>query len=231
MKLFQLIYFVLLSSILMDQSLLAQNNDWANLNRYKDENLKLGLPSADENRVVFLGNSITEGWKTLNSNFFNINDYINRGISGQTTPQMLLRFRSDVVNLNPKVVVILAGTNDIAGNTGPSTLEMIEDNIASMVEIAKANNIKIILCSVLPAYDFPWKPGLNPSRKIVDLNKWIKKYADQNKIQYVDYFTSMADENNGLKKEFSEDGVHPNLEGYFVMEPIIEKAIADLLNK
>ncbi len=231
MKLFQYLLPIFLIVLLMDQSLLAQNNDWANLNRYKDENLKLGLPSADENRVVFLGNSITEGWKELNPDFFNRNRYINRGISGQTTPQMLLRFRSDVVNLKPKVVIILAGTNDIAGNTGPSTLEMIEDNIASMVEIAKANNIKIILCSVLPAYDFPWKPGLNPSRKIVDLNKWIKKYADKNKIQYVDYFSSMADENNGLKKEFSEDGVHPNLAGYTVMEPLVQKSIESVLIK
>jgi lysophospholipase L1-like esterase len=231
MKFFQNIMFIYLSLISMNTLLLAQNNDWANLNRYKDENLKLGLPSADENRVVFLGNSITEGWKELNPDFFNRNRYINRGISGQTTPQMLLRFRSDVVNLKPKVVIILAGTNDIAGNTGQSTLEMIEDNIASMVEIAKANNIKIILCSVLPAYDFPWKPGLNPSRKIVDLNKWIKKYADKNKIQYVDYFTSMADENNGLKTEFSEDGVHPNLAGYTVMEPLVQKSIESVLIK
>lgn len=229
MKHIQLTIFIIISIILMEQTLLAQNNDWADLNRYKEENLKLGLPLPDENRVVFMGNSITQGWIEADPDFFIGKSYINRGISGQTTPQMLVRFRPDVVKLKPKVVVILAGTNDIAGNTGPSTLEMIEDNIASMVEIAKANNIKIILCSVLPAYDYPWKPGLEPAQKIVDLNKWIKNYAEKNEIIYVDYFTPMADQRNGLKKEYSEDGVHPNLAGYKVMEPLVEKAIADVL--
>ena len=229
MKHIQLTIFIIISIIFMEQTLLAQNNDWADLNRYKEENLKLGLPLPDENRVVFMGNSITQGWIEADPDFFIGKSYINRGISGQTTPQMLVRFRPDVVNLKPKVVVILAGTNDIAGNTGPSTLEMIEDNIASMVEIAKANNIKIILCSVLPAYDYPWKPGLEPAQKIVDLNKWIKNYAEKNEIIYVDYFTPMADQRNGLKKEYSEDGVHPNLAGYKVMEPLVEKAIADVL--
>jgi lysophospholipase L1-like esterase len=213
----------------MEQTLVAQNEDWANLGRYKEENLKLGLPAPEDNLIIFMGNSITEGWKRLWPGFFKDKEYINRGISGQTTPQMLVRFRPDVVNLKPKVVVILAGTNDIAGNTGPSTLEMIEDNIASMVEIAKANNIKVLLCSVLPVYDYPWKPGLNPAQKIVDLNKWIKNYADKNEIIYVDYFSSMADERNGLKGEYSDDGVHPNLAGYKAMEPLIEKAISDVL--
>lgn len=213
----------------MEEILLAQDNDWANLNRYKEENLKIGLPADNENRVVFIGNSITQGWIEVNPNFFIGKSYINRGISGQTTPQMLVRFRSDVVNLKPKVVVILAGTNDIAGNTGPSTLEMIEDNIASMVEIANANNIKVVLCSILPAYDYPWKTGLEPAQKIVDLNKWIKEYAVKNKIIYVDYFAPMADQRNGMKKAYSEDGVHPNLAGYKVMEPIVENAIAEAL--
>jgi len=215
----------------MEQTLLAQNNDWPNLGRYKEENLKIGLPTTDENRVVFMGNSITEGWAQLSSNFFTDNHYVNRGISGQTTPQMLVRFRPDVVNLKPKVVVILAGTNDIAGNTGPSTLEMIEDNIASMVEIAKSNNIKIVLCSVLPVYDYPWKPGLEPSQKIIDLNKWIKEYSIKNEIIYVDYFTPMADQRNGLKKEYSEDGVHPNKAGYKIMESIVIQAIKETLTK
>jgi lysophospholipase L1-like esterase len=229
MKLIQLTIFIIISIIFMEQTLWAQNNDWADLNRYKEENLKLGLPSPEENRVVFMGNSITQGWIEADPDFFMGTSYINRGISGQTTPQMLVRFRPDVVNLKPKVVVILAGTNDIAGNTGPSTLEMIEDNIASMVEIAKSNNIKVVLCSVLPANDFPWKPGLEPAQKIVDLNKWIKNYAEKNEIIYVDYFTPMADQRNGLKKEYSEDGVHPNLAGYKVMQPLVEKAIADVL--
>ena len=229
MKHIQLTIFIIISIISMEQTLLAQNNDWADLNRYKEENLKIGLPLPNENRVVFMGNSITQGWIEADPDFFMGKSYINRGISGQTTPQMLVRFRPDVVNLKPKVVLILAGTNDIAGNTGPSTLEMIEDNIASMVEIAKANNIKVVLCSVLPAYDYPWKPGLEPAQKIVDLNKWIKNYAEKNEIIYVDYFTPMADQRNGLKKEYSEDGVHPNLAGYKVMEPLFEKAIADVL--
>lgn len=215
----------------MEQSLLAQNNDWANFAKYKEDNAKIGLPAPDENRIVFMGNSITEGWGMVYPDFFKDKPYINRGISGQTTPQMLVRFRPDVVNLKPKVVVILAGTNDIAGNTGPSTLEMNEDNIASMVEIAKANNIKAALCSVLPAFDYPWKPGLKPAEKIVHLNKWIKQYADKNNIIYVDYFAPMADEQNGLKKEYSEDGVHPNEAGYKVMAPIVEKAIAEALSQ
>ena len=229
MKHIQLLFYIILTFIFMEEILLAQDNDWANLNRYKEENLKIGLPADNENRVVFIGNSITQGWIEVNPNFFAGKSYINRGISGQTTPQMLVRFRSDVVNLKPKVVVILAGTNDIAGNTGPSTLEMIEDNIASMVEIANANNIKAVLCSILPAYDYPWKPGLEPAQKIVDLNKWIKEYAVKNKIIYVDYFAPMADQRNGLKKEYSEDGVHPNLAGYNIMEPIVENAIAEAL--
>jgi len=229
MKHIQLLFYIILTLIFMEQSLLAQNNDWPNFERYKEDNLKLGLPKADENRVVFMGNSITQGWGEVDSDFFVGKPYINRGISGQTTPQMLVRFRPDVVNLKPKVVVILAGTNDIAGNTGPSTLEMIEDNIASMVEIAKVNDIKVVLCSVLPAFDYPWKPGLEPAQKIVDLNKWIMDYADKNEIIYIDYFTPMADERNWLKKEYSEDGVHPNLAGYKLMEPILEKAIEETL--
>ena len=229
MKHIQFLFYIILTFIFMKEILFAQDNDWANLNRYKEENLKIGLPADNENRVVFIGNSITQGWIEVNPNFFVGKSYINRGISGQTTPQMLVRFRSDVVNLKPKVVVILAGTNDIAGNTGPSTLEMIEDNIASMVEIANANNIKAVLCSILPAYDYPWKTGLEPAQKIVDLNKWIKEYALKNEIIYVDYFTLMADQRNGLKKEYSEDGVHPNLAGYKVMEPIVENAIAEAL--
>lgn len=229
MKHIQLLFYIILTFIFMEEILLAQDNDWANLNRYKEENLKIGLPAENENRVVFIGNSITQGWIEVDPNFFAGKSYINRGISGQTTPQMLVRFRSDVVNLKPKVVVILAGTNDIAGNTGPSTLEMIEDNIASMVEIANANNIKVVLCSILPAYDYPWKTGLEPAQKIVDLNKWIKEYAVKNKIIYVDYFAPIADQRNGMKKAYSEDGVHPNLAGYKVMEPIVENAIAEAL--
>ena len=142
---------------------------------------------------------------------------------------MLLRFRQDVIDLQPKAVVILAGTNDIAGNTGPSTLEMIEDNLASMAQLAKANGIKVILCSVLPAFDYPWRPGMEPNVKIPELNKWIKAYAEKNKFIYVDYFSAMADDRNGLPSDLSKDGVHPNKKGYEIMQPIVEKAIAKAL--
>jgi len=230
MKMKNITKYLTLLLIFIGNVMIAQQ-DWPNFAKYKEDNLKLGLPNPDENRIVFMGNSITEGWKETDPNFFKNKPYIDRGISGQTTPQMLVRFRADVVNLKPKVVVILAGTNDIAGNTGPSTLEMIEDNIASMIEIANANNIKTVLCSVLPVYDYPWSPGLKPAQKIVDLNTWIKTYADKNNIAYADFFTPMADEKNGLKKEYSEDGVHPNLNGYKIMNPIVEAAILQALSK
>jgi len=165
-----------------------QNDDWPNLKKYREANAKLSAPAANEQRVVFMGNSITEGWINQRPEFFNGRPYINRGIGGQTTPQMLIRFRADVVALKPKVVVLLCGINDIAGNTGPSTLEMIEDNIASMTEIALANNIKVVLSSVLPAYDFPWRPNMEPAPKVMALNKWIKSYAAQKKVVYLDYF-------------------------------------------
>ena len=204
-------------------------NDWPNLARYHDQNVKLGSPLANENRVVFMGNSITDGWIDISPEFFTGRPYIDRGISGQTTPQMLVRFRPDVIDLKPKVVVILAGINDIAGNTGPSTLEMIEANISSMAELAKAHEIKVVLSSVLPAYDFPWNPGVFPAEKIAVLNEWIKKYAAENGFTYLDYYSPMVDERKGLKKEYSEDGVHPNKLGYKVMEPLAEEAIENVL--
>jgi len=209
----------------------SQVQDWANLDRYKNENAKLGNPSPGENRIVFMGNSITEGWSRLNPEFFSGKPYINRGISGQTTPQMLIRFRPDVIDLKPAVVVILAGTNDIAGNTGPSTLEMIEGNIISMAELARANGIIVVLSSVLPAYDYPWKPGLNPAEKIAALNEMIKRYADKKGIVYLDYYSSMVDERKGLKDTYTNDGVHPNEAGYKVMAPLAEEAIAKALNR
>jgi lysophospholipase L1-like esterase len=205
--------------------------DWGNLNRYKIENDNLGLPSLNESRIVFMGNSITEGWGTIRPEFFEGKPYINRGISGQTTSQMLLRFRADVIDLKPKVVVILAGTNDIAGNTGPMTLEMIINNIISMCELAKANNIEVIISSILPAFDYPWKPGLEPHEKIPALNSMLKNYANNQDILYLDYFSSMVDKKNGLKKEYGADGVHPNAKGYKIMEDLLEKAIAEVLGK
>ena len=205
------------------------NGDWPNLARFHEDNGKVGLPDSGVNRVVFMGNSITEGWSPTSPDFFEGKPYINRGISGQTTPQMLIRFRPDVIHLKPAVVVILAGINDIAGNTGPSTREMITDNLTSMVELAKTNGIRVVLCSVLPAYDFPWRPGLQPAEKVVSLNAWIKTYAEASGCIYLDYFTPMADERNGLKAEYTYDGVHPNLAGYKLMEPLVEKAIQEAL--
>ena len=214
------------------QSAQAQKNeDWPNLNKYREANAALGAPAKGEQRVVFMGNSITEGWINKSPEFFKGRPYINRGIGGQTTPQMLIRFRADVVNLKPKVVVLLCGINDIAGNTGPSTLEMIEDNIASMTEIALANNIRVVLSSVLPAYDFPWRPGMEPAPKVIELNKWIKAYAAEKKVVYVDYFSAMVDERNGMKKIYHNDEVHPNKLGYSVMEPLVEQAIKTALKK
>ncbi len=208
-----------------------KNEDWPNLKKYAKANEELGLPSADEKRVVFMGNSITESWGKIDSSFFIDNGYIDRGISGQTSSQMLLRFRQDVINLKPAVAVILAGTNDIAENTGPISLKDILGNIVSMTELAEANNIKVILCSVLPAYDFPWHHGLKPAGKIIKLNSMIKSYCDENNIPYVDYYSKMVDERKGLDKRFTIDGVHPTLAGYKVMDSLIEKEIKAVLNQ
>ncbi|MBC7749802.1 MAG: SGNH/GDSL hydrolase family protein [Methylotenera sp.] len=207
----------------------AQAQDWPNLSKYQEENAKLKPVAPGEKRIVLMGDSITEFWSTTDSEYFIGKPYLNRGISGQTTPQMLLRFRADVIDLKPSAVVILAGINDIAGNTGPVTLQMITNNIFSMVELAHANHIKVILCSVLPAYDFPWKPNQNPAQKVVDLNKMIKNYADAKGIMYIDYFSAMRDERDGLKSAYSGDGVHPNKLGYQIMAPLAEKAIKEVL--
>ena len=203
--------------------------DWAELERYRQANAELPPPAPGEQRVVFYGNSITESWAQWFPTMFPGKPYVGRGISGQTTPQMLVRFRQDVVALHPAVVVILAGTNDIAGNTGPSTLEMIEDNLASMTEIAQANGIRVVLSSVLPVYDYPWKPGLEPAPEIVALNAWIRDYAAAHGAVYLDYHSAMADERQGLRAELTTDGVHPNEAGYRVMAPLAESAIAAAL--
>lgn len=205
--------------------------DWANTARFKEQNAKLAPPVKGEKRVVFMGNSITEGWINTCPEFFANKPYINRGISGQTTPQMLVRFRPDVINLKPALVVILAGTNDIAGNTGPSTLEMIMDNLISMCELAKTNNIKVVLSSVLPAFDYPWKTGLEPAEKIANLNVMIKGYAEKNGIVYLDYYSAMVDNRKGLPLELSGDGVHPNKKGYDIMGPLAEVAIKKVLEQ
>jgi acyl-CoA thioesterase I len=206
-------------------------NDWPNLARYRDQNAQLGPAAPGEDRVVFYGDSITDGWGRVQGAFFPGKPYVNRGISGQTTAQMVVRFRQDVVALKPKVVVILAGTNDVAGNTGPATPEMIQDNFMSMVDIAKANGIRVVLSSILPASDYRWKPGLNPGPKIVALNTWLKEYAARRDLVYLDYYSAVVNDTLGMKSELASDGVHPTKAGYDIMAPLAERAIAEALRK
>jgi lysophospholipase L1-like esterase len=206
------------------------NLDWANLKAYSNDNMTLIKSANHQDRIVFMGDSITEFWSKKAPEQFLNKPYINRGISGQTAPQMLLRFRSDVINLQPKIVIILAGTNDIAGNSGPESNEVIAGYIASMSELAKLHNIKVVLSSLLPAQAYYWIPEIKPIERIAALNKWIKDYANNNNLIYIDYYTPMVDENRGLKKEYSEDGVHPNAAGYTVMMHLAEKAISDARN-
>ena len=219
-------YSLLFIFISMSETSFAQ--DWANLAKYETQNNQLPPKQSGEKRIVLMGDSITEFWSQLQPEFFTNTTYINRGISGQTTPQMLIRFRPDVLNLHPDVVVILAGVNDIAGNTGPTTNDAIFGNIISMVELAKANAIKVILCSVLPANNFYWRPNEKAAETIIQLNQLIQSYAKEHDIPYVDYHSAMADAKNGLPKEFSEDSVHPNLKGYQTMQPLLEKAVQKL---
>jgi lysophospholipase L1-like esterase len=207
------------------------HTDWAYLARYREENARLGPSKPGEQRVVFYGNSITEGWAQYFAAMFPGKPYVGRGISGQTTPQMLVRFRQDVIALSPAAVVILAGTNDIAGNTGPSTVGMIEDNLASMAELAQANAIRVVLSSVLPVYDYPWRPGLEPAQKIIALNAWMKRYAADHHDVYLDYHSAMVDGRGGLQEALSGDGVHPNEAGYRIMAPLAEQAIAQALRQ
>ena len=225
----QSIFIILLVVILMGEKTQAQ--DWPNLNKYQKENANIEKPVAGQNRIVFMGDSTTEFWTSVNPEFFTGKTYINRGISGQTSPQMLLRFRADVIALKPSAVILLAGINDIAGNTGPSTIEMITNNIFSMAELAKANHIQVILCSVLPAYDFYWNPNSFPSEKIITLNAMIQKYANANCILYIDYYSAMVDDQKGLKAAYSNDGVHPNKNGYEIMNPLAEVAIEKVLSE
>jgi lysophospholipase L1-like esterase len=200
--------------------------DWANLQRYREDNAKVVPPASGEERVVLMGDSITDGWGKRYGQFFPGKPYINRGISGQTTPQMLIRFRPDVIALKPKAVVILAGTNDIAGNTGPETLEDIGGNLASMAELAAANKIKVVFSSVMPVCDtIRRQTDRRPNEKIVELNNWIKEYAATHKAGYIDYYGAMLDDKAALKQELTYDCLHPNTEGYEVMMPLAQKAI------
>lgn len=202
-----------------------KNIDWAYLNKFKDENTQIKAQPLNEKRVVFMGDSIVAGWELNTINFFENNKIINRGINGQTTSQMLIRFRTDVIELKPETVVILAGTNDIAGNTGPTSLKTILENIKSMNKLAKANNIKTVLCSILPANDYPWRRGMKPAEKIEILNTMIYQYAKENNIEYLDYHSAMVNEQKGLQSIYSNDGVHPNKEGYEIMKSILQTAI------
>ncbi|MFN8274954.1 MAG: GDSL-type esterase/lipase family protein [Flavobacteriaceae bacterium] len=195
--------------------------DFANFKKYESPNKALMNESTTNNRIVLMGDSITEGWINSDADFFAQNQLIDRGISGQTTAQMLLRFRNDAIDLKPKTIVILAGINDIAENTGSISVEQIFSNIKSMCDLARANQIKVVLCTVLPAAQFPWRPQINPIEKVLALNEMIRNYAQQEKISLVDYFTTMKDTQNGLPKIHSEDGVHPNKEGYEVMKSLL----------
>jgi len=206
--------------------------DWPNLARYRDDNASLAPPAPGVIRVVFMGDSITDGWGRRYGKFFEGKPYVNRGISGQTTPQMLIRFRPDVIALKPQVVVILAGTNDIAGNTGPMTLEAIEDNLVSMAELAKANRIRVVLASVMPVCDYIRPQTVQrPPEKIIALNAWMKDYAAKNNHVYLDYYSAMLDDKQMLRQEITDDGLHPNAAGYEIMTPLAEKAIAAALAK
>lgn len=205
--------------------------DWSNLARYGAADQELAAAPVKD-RVVFLGDSITDAWgQQQGTEFFPGKPYVNRGISGQTTPQMLIRFEQDVVSLKPAAVVILAGTNDIAGNTGPTTNEQIEDNFRSMIAIAKQNHIKIVMASLTPAIAYPWRPEVHPVARIVALNAWIKHEAADQGLVYLDYFSAMADSQDGMKPELTLDGVHPNAAGYRVMTPLAEKAIVEALKE
>ncbi len=206
-------------------------DDWANLRHYKEKNKTLPAPAKGAQRVVFLGSSIFERWSTVAPSFFENPRYINRGISGQISPQLLIRFRQDVIDLHPAAVVILAGSNDIAGNTGHVTNETIMDNIKSMAELAKLHGIRPVLCAYLPVFQYPWRKELTPAEDIISLNKMINSYAKENHLVLLDYFTPLADSRNGQKENLTLDGVHPNAAGYQVMAKVTEAAIAKALRK
>lgn len=216
---------LLLPLLFVALSLSAQSKDWAQFYRYEGKNDSL----TTRPDVVFMGNSITDCWADTVPAFFTDNNFVGRGISGQVSSQMLVRFQEDVINLDPKVVVICCGTNDIAQNNGPITLEHILHNIKSMCQLARANKIKPVVCSTLPAKGFKWRPDMKPANDIIRLNEMIKAYAQENKIPYVDYHSALKDEENGLPRKYSKDGVHPNAQGYAVMESVIMPVLKKVL--
>lgn len=209
--------FIIFFALLLSGALTVCAQDWAKFGRYESANAEVTARPV----AVFMGDSITDGWASADPGFFTDNNFVGRGISGQTTSHMLVRFRRDVVDLAPKYVLILAGTNDIAKNNGEISLENILGNIISMCEIAKANKIKPIICSVLPADRYGWRPGMKPAKDIAKLNEMLKAYADSEKIRYIDYYSVLTDENGGLPEKHASDGVHPNLSCYKIMEQIV----------
>jgi lysophospholipase L1-like esterase len=219
---------VMLLAAAEDPEIERLRTDWAQLGQYRDENQRLPPPRAARPRAVFFGDSLTQSWDLTGLGLEKV-ELLNRGISGQTTPQMLVRFRQDVVHLRPAVVHILAGTNDLAGNTGPTTVEAIEDNLSSMVEIAEANHIRVVLASELPALDYPWRRGQQPAPKIVALNDWMRGYARRHRLVYADYYSALVDSQGGFRPELADDGVHPNRAGYAVMDPIARDAVRQAL--
>jgi lysophospholipase L1-like esterase len=214
-------------------TLQAKLNDWPQLDRYRADNAALPAPAAGEQRVVFYGDSITDAWgrRPGTGTFFPGKPYVNRGISGQTTPQMVARFEQDVVHLHPAVVVILAGTNDVAGNTGPSTPEMTEDNFAAMAAIARQNGIKVVLASITPAYQYPWKTSVQPVATIRAINQWLKDDCAREHFVYLDYYSALVDDKGAMRPGLSFDGVHPTAAGYAIMGPLAEAAIAQALGQ
>jgi len=204
-------------------------DDWAALTKYQKENELLSAPVRKEKRVVFLGSSIFEFWKQKDPEYFNNKPYLDRGISGQISPQLLIRFRQDVINLKPKVVIILAGSNDISGNTGHVTNDKIMDNIKSMAELARLHHIKVVLCKYLPIYQYPWNKSIEPAEMIVNLNEKIAAYAKERNYTVLDYWSPLVDERKGQRPELTVDGVHPNLAGYKIMEGVTELAIKKAL--
>lgn len=216
------------SSLTTDQvaSMQQELADWPRLGRYRADNAQLAPPAPGQPRVVFYGDSITDAWgRAKDTTFFPGKPYVNRGISGQTTAQMLLRFRQDVIGLRPAAVVILAGTNDLAGNTGLATLPMIEDNFRSMTELAQAHHVRVILASVLPVSDYPWHRGLQPADKVRALNAWLRQYAAARGATYLDYYSALANAQGGMDPRLASDGVHPTPAGYAVMAPLAQQAI------
>jgi lysophospholipase L1-like esterase len=207
----------------------ARLADWPQLEHYRAANAVLAPPAAGEKRVVFYGASMTEGWGRHGSTFFPGKPYVNRGVSGQTTAQMVVRFRQDVIDLHPAAVLILAGTNDVAGNTGPTTPEMTEENWTSMAELAKANGIRAIFAGITPTTDFPWRRGLHPAEKIRALNAWLKEYCAAHSLTYLDYYSALVNAEGGMKAELTIDGVHANVKGYEVMAPLAQAAIDEAL--